>query len=98
MSNSNQKTAALTDLINAIQGYFSFVLRQKKLIGALMLSAALLASRTAQKPSVIQFCGRGDALARAADHPESRSEFSNPAGSAGIAPSIAVSTGWAARP
>lgn len=43
MSNSNHKTAALSDLINAVQGYFSFVLRQKKLIGALMLSTALLA-------------------------------------------------------
>ncbi len=43
MSNSNQKTAALSDLINAIQGYFSFVLGQKRLIGALMLSSALLA-------------------------------------------------------
>lgn len=43
MSNSNHKTAALSDVINAVQGYFSFVLGQKKLIGALMLSTALLA-------------------------------------------------------
>lgn len=43
MNNSNHKTAALSDLINAIEGYFSFVLGQKKLIGTLMLSTALLA-------------------------------------------------------
>lgn len=43
MSTNHQKTAALSDVINAIQGYFSFVLGQKKLIGILMLSTALLA-------------------------------------------------------
>jgi hypothetical protein len=31
MNTNNHKTAALTDIINAIQGYFSFVLGQKKL-------------------------------------------------------------------
>ena len=40
---NNHKTAALTDVINAIQGYFSFVLGQKKLFGLLMLSTALIA-------------------------------------------------------
>jgi hypothetical protein len=43
MNTNNHKTAALTDIINAIQGYFSFVLGQKKLFGILMLSTALLA-------------------------------------------------------
>jgi len=43
MNNSNHKSAVLSDLINAIEGYFSFVLGQKKLIGTLMLSTALLA-------------------------------------------------------
>jgi hypothetical protein len=43
MNTNNHKTAALTDVINAIQGYFSFVLGQKKLFGILMLSTALLA-------------------------------------------------------
>lgn len=43
MNTNNHKTAALSDVINAIQGYFSFVLGQKKLFGLLMLSTALLA-------------------------------------------------------
>jgi hypothetical protein len=43
MNTNNHKTAALTEVINAIQGYFSFVLGQKKLFGLLMLSTALLA-------------------------------------------------------
>ncbi len=43
MSTNNLKTAALSDLINAIQGYFRFVLGQKKLIGVLMLTMAILA-------------------------------------------------------
>ena len=43
MNTNNHKTAALTDVINAIQGYFSFVLGQKKLFGLLMLSTALIA-------------------------------------------------------
>ena len=43
MNTNNHKTAALSDVINAIQGYFSFVFGQKKLFGLLMLSTALLA-------------------------------------------------------
>ncbi len=43
MNTNHHKTAALSDVINAIQGYFSFVLGQKKLLGSLMLSTALLA-------------------------------------------------------
>jgi capsule polysaccharide export protein KpsE/RkpR len=43
MNTNNYKTAALTEVINAIQGYFSFVLGQKKLFGLLMLSTVLLA-------------------------------------------------------
>lgn len=43
MSTNNFKTAALSDLINAIQGYFRFVLGQKKLIGVLMFTMAILA-------------------------------------------------------
>jgi hypothetical protein len=42
MNTNNHKTAALSDVINAIQGYFSFVLGQKKLIGILILSTVLL--------------------------------------------------------
>ena len=43
MNTNHHKTAALSDVINAIQSYFSFVLGQKKLLGSLMLSTALLA-------------------------------------------------------
>lgn len=43
MNTNNHKTAALTEVINAIQGYFSFVLGQKKLFGLLMLSTVLFA-------------------------------------------------------
>lgn len=43
MNSNDHKTAALSDVMNAIQGYFSFLLNQKKWIGILMLSSALLA-------------------------------------------------------
>lgn len=43
MSTSNHKTAALSDVINALQGYFSFVLGQKKWIVTLMIATALAA-------------------------------------------------------
>lgn len=39
---NNPKTAALSDVINAIKGYFSFVLSQKKVFGILILSTALI--------------------------------------------------------
>jgi uncharacterized protein YegJ (DUF2314 family) len=43
MLTNNHKTALLSDVINAIEGYFKFVLSQKKLIAKLMFASALIA-------------------------------------------------------
>jgi hypothetical protein len=43
MESSKQNTAALSDVINAIEGYFKYVAGQKVLIGKIMLTTALLA-------------------------------------------------------
>lgn len=43
MEPTKQNTAALSDVINAIEGYFKYVVGQKVLIGKIMLTTALLA-------------------------------------------------------